>query len=84
MISSSFLQHEQSSPLDGYKVPKSIGGHYPQVESAPESTSYVNIRTLSPLDGYEMPMRYVAKVLCENPLPVDNAGYVVFEAINEK
>ena len=54
------------------------------MESAPGSTSYVNKHKISPQDGYEVPMRHVAKVLSENPLPADNAGYVVFGAINEK
>ena len=52
--------------------------------SAPGSTTYVNIHTLSPLNGYEVPMRHVARVLSKNPQPADNAGYIVFEAIDKK
>ena len=84
MARSSFLQHGQSSPVDDYEAPISACGQGPQMESTPGSTSYVNIHKLSPLDGYEVPMKHVAKALSENPLPADNAGYVVFEAIYEK
>ena len=84
MATSVFLQHGQSSPLDGYEAPINFGNQGQRTESAPGSTSYVNIHTLSPLDGYEVPMRHVANVGSENPLPTDNAGYVVFEAINKK
>ena len=84
MAASSFLQHGQSSPVDDYEAPISVCGQGPRMESAPGSTSYVNIHTLSPLDVYEVPMKHVAKVLSENPQPADNAGYVVFEAINKK
>ena len=84
MVTSLFLQHGQSSPQDGYEAPINLGNQGQQTESAPGSTSYVNIHTLSPLDGYEVPMRHVANVVSENPLPADNAGYVVFEASNKK
>ena len=84
MATASFLQHGQSSSPDRYEVLISFGDQGPQMEPTPESTSYVNIHTLFPLDGHEVPMRHVAKGLSENPLLVDNAGYVVFEAIDEK
>ena len=39
---------------------------------------------LSSLDGHKVPMRRVPEASSENPLSVDNDGYVMFEATNRK
>ena len=84
MTTSSFLQHHQSSPIDGNEVPMSVGGQSKQTESTLGSSSYVNIHTLSPLDGYALPMRPAPEASSEYPQSVDNDGYVMFEATNRK
>ena len=84
MTTSSFLLHHQSSLLGGYEVPISVGSPNAQLESSLGSTGYVTMHKLSSLDGYKVPMRRAPEASSENPLPVDNDGYVMFEATNRK
>ena len=75
MTTSSFLQHHQSSPLDGCEVPISIGGQSKQTELALGSASYVNTHTLSPRDQYEVRMS-VGGQSKQTELALGSASYV--------